>query len=421
MVCGPAKSNLHFEKACKVNAGFNDTICDAIVSGTYRQMNFTEENNVVQSYLTFLHSWEVPVSSIVPVLLVIIVGSYSDRHKIRKPFLLMPIFGDAIAIVGSILNVIYMRQWPLEIQAVADRIIPSLFGAEKLLIMISYAYIADVSSVEMRTIRMAVIPILLNIIIPVVQALSGILFRRVGYMPVFLLSLSLFVISFLYGIFMIKESKQPEKKSDNSLKDIFNKKNATEPFKLLVKYKGSQRTNFICVLFLTFIHTTVNGGEHSIFFLFTQAVYQWTVVEFSYFTTTRTVVNFFGLSVAVPLFSNVLHLSDIIIIVISYLDVIFVNVIFTVFQSPVGLYVGQAFAVLKPPGHAATRSQLTKYVDEDDMAKAFSLNIIVAALASIFSAQLYNRWIYEHTRRTFPQAFFLFGIAAHSLGIIMLM
>lgn len=265
VVCGPAKSNLHFEKACKVNAGFNDTVCDAIVSGTYREKDFTEENNVVQSYLTFLQSWEVPISSVVPVLLVIVVGSYSDRHKVRKPFLLMPIFGDTIAIVGTILNVIYMRQWPLEAQAVADRIIPSLFGSEKLIIMISYAYIADISSVEMRTIRMAVIPILLNIIIPVVQALSGILFREVGYMPVLLLSLFLFVISFLYGIFMIKEPKQPEKKNDNSLKDIFNKKNATETFKLLVKYKGSQRINFICVLFLTFIHTTVNGGR-SIYF-----------------------------------------------------------------------------------------------------------------------------------------------------------
>lgn len=55
------------------------------------------------------------------------------------------------------------------------------------------------------------------------------------------------------------------------------------------------------------------------------------------------------------------------------------------------------------------------------MAKAFSLSTITHAIAAAVSAQIYSKGIYAHTRETFPQAFFLFGIVMHTLGMPMLM
>lgn len=261
MICVPAMVNLHFEKACKVNAGFNDTICDAIVSGTYLELNFKEENNVVQSYLTQMKSWEVPVSSVVPCILVLFVGGFSDRHKIRKPFLLIPLLGDVVALLGTILNVIYMYDWSLEVQVISDSVIPSVFGSDKLIIVVSYAYIVDISTPKMRTVRMAVIPILINICIPIVQAFSGILFKTVGYFPILITAIILFLTAFIYGFFMIKEPKAFEGDKKELIKDIFNGQHVLETFKLLVKNNENQRSNFLSILVLCFIHATVNGGK----------------------------------------------------------------------------------------------------------------------------------------------------------------
>ncbi|KAK4885568.1 hypothetical protein RN001_001839 [Aquatica leii] len=54
------------------------------------------------------------------------------------------------------------------------------------------------------------------------------------------------------------------------------------------------------------------------------------------------------------------------------------------------------------------------------MAKASSLTTVVGAIAAAISAQIYYQGIYEHTRRTFPQAFFLLGIGLHVLVILVL-
>ncbi|KAF5307137.1 hypothetical protein FQR65_LT00653 [Abscondita terminalis] len=421
VMCAPALTNLHFEKACKVNAGFNDTVCEAIVSGTYLQMNFKEENNVVQSYLTGMRSWEVPVSSVVPVIIILFVGAYSDRHKIRKPFLLMPLLGDMVGLVGTVVNIIYMKQWNLEMQVIAGQVIPSIFGSDKLIITMCFAYIADISTNEMRLLRMSVIPILLSVLIPVFHAISGIMFRALGYFPIIGISLTLFVFTFVYGIVSVKEPVKIKHDKRLLIKDIANVQHVTDTFKFLVQKKeNASRTNFITLLFICFILTTVQSGETSAFFLFTQQAYQWTVVDFSYFNTVGAVTKFIGLTVAVPIFAKVIKLNEIMIIIVAHIDAILVSIIFVVVQSPLGLYVGRACSVLVSAAHPANRSLLTKAVSPDDMAKASSLTTIVGAIAAAISAQIYHQGIYEHTRRTFPQAFLLLGIGLHMIVITIL-
>ncbi|KAB0804816.1 hypothetical protein PPYR_01786 [Photinus pyralis] len=422
IMSGPALTNLHFEKACKVNAKYNDTICEAILSGTYREQNFTEENNVVQSYITQVRSWDVPVSSVLPVIIIMFVGAYSDRHKIRKPFILMPLIGDAVGFIGSAINVWYMYEWPLEIQVISDKVIPSMFGSERMTSTIGYAYIADISTPKMRLIRLTTIPIALTILTPIFQAVSGLLFRKVGYFTIFGISLCMSVTAFVYGVCVVKESVTTQQSKKKLIQDVCNLEHVTDTFKLLVRKKNNvDHANFIMLLLICFLHAMIYSGEQSAFFLFVQQAYQWTVVEYSYFTTGNTVLKFIALSVAVPLFVKVFKLHDIAIIIIAYVDSILSSAIFVIVQSPVGIYIGQACSILKPTGYPATRSLLTKVVSANDVAKAVSLSTIVQAIAAAVAAQVYHQGIYEHTRTTFPQAFLLFGIGVHLLEIPILL
>ncbi|KAK4885572.1 hypothetical protein RN001_001843 [Aquatica leii] len=407
VLCGPALTSLEFEKSCKANEGYNDTVCDAILAGTYKEENFTTENDNVQQNIVKMHSWQNPMQSIMPIILVLFLGSYSDRHKIRKPFLLLPIIGEFFAVAGFV-----------------QTIVPSFLGGPTMIIMASFAYIADVSTLEMRTLRVGVVQIVLNIWTPIVQSFSGILFAEIGYVGILVLAAVIYAAGLLYGILWIKEPKEPVGMKDKKslIKDIFDPHHAIETFKVLFKKtEGNERVGILLLMLILFIYTGVITGEGTVFFLFIQSLYQWTVVEFSFLLTFNTVIHLVGTIVALLIFTRVFKLNDLIITVISFLDKIAANVVFVSFTTTVGLYVGIVVSIIIAVATISIRSQATKIVSEDDLGKAQSLFAIVEAIAPIASIPLYNEGLYSYTLDSYPQAFFFLSIGLYILGIIILM
>lgn len=93
---------------------------------------------------------------------------------------MLPIIAELISVACLVLCVVFMKSWPLEAQGVAQIVIPSFFG-KSMLVMAVYAYVADVSSLEMRTFRIAVVNMISNFCTPTAQLFSGILFAKLGY------------------------------------------------------------------------------------------------------------------------------------------------------------------------------------------------------------------------------------------------
>lgn len=178
----PSLQDLELEKACRVNRGFGDEICVPILQGEHE--NLTEENTLVQTTVVDMHSWQNPLQQVMPLILILFLGSYSDRHKIRKPFLILPLLGELFSVVSCVLCVVFMNSWPLEVLGVSQGVIPSFFGGYTMMNMAAFSYIADVSSVEMRTLRIGVVQLVLNVIAPIVQPLSGVLYAALGYIGV---------------------------------------------------------------------------------------------------------------------------------------------------------------------------------------------------------------------------------------------
>lgn len=294
VLCGPMLINLEFEKACRVNLGLNDSVCENILSANIE--NLTEVNNEIQILISNMHSWQQPVQSIMPLILVLFLGSFSDRHKWRKPFLVIPIFGEFFSVIGCTLCVVFMRSWPLEAQGVFQTVVPSFFGGQTMLVMAVYAYIADVSTIEMRTLRIGIVQIVLNILYPLTQVFSANLFELAGYYVIFFLGGALFVFGFLYGLFCVKEPREKVLESKGGMVcDMFNPKHAIETFNLVLKKKpGNNRQYIWLVMLCLFFYTAVLVGESSIFFLYVQGQFKWGIVEYSYFNTVNTLVHLVG-------------------------------------------------------------------------------------------------------------------------------
>ncbi|CAH1100538.1 unnamed protein product [Psylliodes chrysocephalus] len=415
-LCTPTIFNLEFEKSCRSNLEFNDTVCEAVLSGQVE--NITEQNNEIQVLINNMHSWQLPMQSVMPLILILFLGSYSDRHRWRKPFLIMPLFGEMISITGLMLCVIFMKPWTLEVQGVFQLVIPSFFGGQPMITMAVFAYIADVSTIEMRTLRIGIVQIVIAAIVPATQLIAAHMFELTGYFGVFLTAGGLYIFGFLYGLYWIKEPHEPIKTSEvGMLRDMFNPKHAIDTFNLVLKKTpGVNREYIMLMLLIVFIYSAVVDGEGGVFFLYAQSQFGWTIIEFSYFLTLNTLVHLIGTALAVPLFTKVLHLTDMIILFLTFFDKIVSNIIFGLANTNVLLYTGAIVSLITGVTPIGIRSLETKIVSENDLGKAQSLFGICEALAPAVATPIYSKLIYNNTLTTFPAMYFFFGIFLYAIA-----
>lgn len=74
--------NLYLEKACRVNLNFGDEICSALARR--ETQNFTSQEIQVQKLVASMNGWKMIVQTFIPCLMILFVGSWSDRNGRRK-------------------------------------------------------------------------------------------------------------------------------------------------------------------------------------------------------------------------------------------------------------------------------------------------------------------------------------------------
>lgn len=82
ILTGMAAQNLYIDKACRVNLGYSDEVCDGLLkreSGKY-----LEEEKEVQKLVTLMTGWKMTIQTSIPCLVILFVGSWSDRNGRRK-------------------------------------------------------------------------------------------------------------------------------------------------------------------------------------------------------------------------------------------------------------------------------------------------------------------------------------------------
>lgn len=307
----PALDNLELENACRVVLNFSDAICDPILNGNHG--NLTNENGEIQVVISEMHSWQRPMQCVMPLVLGLFLGSFSDRYKLRKPFLLMPVLGEIFGTIGCLLCVIYMDSWSLNVQGVLQKVVPSFFGGQTMMLMATTAYIADISPVKMRTLRLGIVQLVLSVTSPFVSSFSGILFLRIGYYGILNVTMIILLVAFAYGLFQITEYETKCDKPVNEIvRNIFDMKYPLDTLRILFKKTpGLDRNNFGLMIALIIIYRAafdgkcfytfyrlyfpyIISGESNVLYLYTQNVFQWTPVQFSYFLTVNGLVLLLG-------------------------------------------------------------------------------------------------------------------------------
>ncbi|XP_037296821.1 solute carrier family 46 member 3 [Manduca sexta] len=408
-----ATQNLYLEKACRVNLQFDHHVCDAL---TRRETaNYTMEEEAVQTLVASVAGWKTVLQSFLPCGILIFLGAYSDRVGQRKFCMLLPIIGEFLTSIGLIVNTYFFYELPVEAAAVTEAIFPALTGGWFTMFMGVFSYIADVTTEEQRTLRIGIVNLFHSVGVPVGAALSGILVRKIGLYGVFSVSATLYILSFLYGYYRIKEVKkvnpdvEPAKNCCDWLRNFFDTRYVKET--LMVAFKHGPNNRRLRVIMLVVVLCVIIGpiyGEMSVMYLFTRYRFNWNEVDFSMFSTYAMCTSLVGTLFSVGVFSHLLKFDDAIIGVISCTSKILSGFMYAFATKTWQIYIAPLIEIFNGTSFIAMRSMVSKLVEKDELGKVNSFFGLAEAMMPLIYAPMYTT-VYTATIKTFPGAFFLLG------------
>ncbi|XP_064537063.1 probable peptidoglycan muropeptide transporter SLC46 [Drosophila montana] len=418
-----ATQNLNLEKACRVNMAYGDEICDAL---TRRQTaNYTLEEETVQQMVARMAAWKTVIQSLFPCLLILFWGSWSDRHRRRKPCILIPVVGEFLGVVGLMLCV-YYENAPMEAAALTEAIFPSLSGGWFTMLMGVFSYIADITTEEERTLRIGILNVCFSVGVPIGMAFSGVLLKQIGFYGVFSISAAFYVLAFVYGFFFLEEPvARPEKTAPQKslLADFFDKEHVVQTFRVAFKKGENQRRQRVILLMIVVM--VIIGplhGEMAVTYLFTRFRFNWSEVEFSFFSTYAMFTGLIGVIFCVGILSHKLNIDDALVGVLSSTSKILSSFVYAFATLPWHMYLGGLVEIFNGTAFIAMRSIATKLVSKDELGKVNSLFGVAEALMPMVFAPMYTT-LYAATLRVLPGAFFLLGggLTVFSVGIFLWM
>uniref|UniRef100_A0A182SS61 Major facilitator superfamily (MFS) profile domain-containing protein n=1 Tax=Anopheles maculatus TaxID=74869 RepID=A0A182SS61_9DIPT len=332
VLAGLATQNLNLEKACRVNLAYGDD---------------PPEEEMVQHLVAKMAGWKTVLQSALPCLLILFWGSWSDRHGRRKPCMLIPIIGEFMTAIGLILCT-YFEQVPMEVAGITEALFPALTGGWFTMFMGVFSYIADVTTTEERTLRIGIVNLCFSLGVPIGMAFSGILLKQIGFYGVFSISASLYLVAFFYGAFVVKEvdivneKQRLRAKEKGLLADFFDREHVLETFR--VAFKIGERQRRLRVIMLMIVVMVVIGplhGEMAVIYLFTRYRFNWSEVEFSFFSTYGMLTGLIGTLFSVGVFSHMLKIDDALIGVMSCMSKILSSFVYAFAVTTWQLYLGE--------------------------------------------------------------------------------
>ena len=240
------EQQLIYRKTCVQQ--FNSTYCEIL----YKTKNetFKGDQDFVQKKTSQWVIYNSIVRAVPSIVTTLMLTVKFDRIG-RKRIMILPIIGGIIVTINYILNAHYM-EWPVAWMLIGV-FLDASFGQYPALLAAVFAYLADTTSNENRTIRTIILESMLFIGGLISEITSGLLLQYYGFFPPFILVLSVYVCLFVYWFFL-KESYPPsENKEQRSFCQELKSKLVNEAYRIIFKQPQKFATRRIVVLLTCFI------------------------------------------------------------------------------------------------------------------------------------------------------------------------
>lgn len=444
--------NLQMDKVCRVNLNHSAEVCGNLSEHKAVRDDMTREVSVFAMYNGI-------ITSIIPLFFILFMGAWSDKYG-RKTPLLVATLGHLLYALGYLVNSA-VEAWPVE-YLLFVALLDSLGGGTVSFLTAANSYMSDVTTEEARTSRLGLANSIWFLGGPIGTFIGTYIYQAGGYQVLFGTSLSMYLVSCAYIIFLLPESHGPfanvkklekilapkqslrlresivwvygidkEKKRDlmhtesvrerakkislvQMVKDFFNPRRFLDSFRCtLKKREGHVR---IYILLLIFSNLLRKLGRGAYMYLFTRHVLHWQASDYGIWVTYKNLLATLGSLVAVPVLSAGLKVSDNALAMVGALSSVFDYILYGLVSEETYFFMWLAplAALLVNSCAIAIRAMLSKYVTSDEVGKVSAVLGALDGIMPMISFSLYTA-VYHSTVEVFPGAQFFFGASANVL------
>ncbi|XP_059055159.1 proton-coupled folate transporter isoform X2 [Achroia grisella] len=393
MITSVIEQTFYVYQACTVNHGYSSEIC-------YNISNYEDVNEKVQITVSTFHQWNGIASHVVPLILAFFLGSYSDKRG-RKFILLAGLVGKLYFSASITLNA--LKAWPVEYVIYTAAFPSALTGADLAIFAGCFAYIADVTSVKNRTLRVGILDVVYLSTMPTGVAIGNILYKNVvnrSFAAMFAINTSLMVLATLYCLIFLEWQTRPEQKSlreanvNNVITDFFDFNNIKRTVITLTKKRHNNRRLYLWFLLISMAFYTFQRDERPVMYLYTSKVFKWDATDFSNFRTYLSAAYVLAMLFGIPIMTKLLKWRDTLIIMLGATCHMGGHLAYALATSGELMYVGATIAALGPCVAPLIRSMASKVLPAAERGVAYAfLSVMenaVAMFASIIYSQLYK-------------------------------
>ncbi|CAL4106475.1 unnamed protein product, partial [Meganyctiphanes norvegica] len=404
------KESLQLDKSCLVTLNYTDDICQHL-------QDHKDESIKVQQASSTLNGAALWVQDFLPVLLLAYIGPLADRWG-RKPFLYLALIGGSLETLSYLLNSIFFN-WPAYVTLVGPLLL-SLSGGVSSFQMLMFVYMADITNLSNRTLRIGILKVCMSYGRPFGRLIMGQLLAVSGYVTIFSTSLLLYILCLIYTYVRLKESLPETKRnlaSSNGLKDIY-----ILPYnagKVVFRRRpGYKRLIIILTVLSDGIALFCNKTP---LFLFFRYIFGWDATVFSNWMFYKEIIAATAQLLTVSLLVRVLRWSDYSLAMTSNCSEALMFILLAQMTTPLstesylqGPYkaitiAGPLLGMLNDNMHIAVRAIISKSVDTPaELGKLFAAQGMIESLSMASAGPIYAA-IYNATIGYFTGTIMMFS------------
>ena len=263
------------------------------------------------------------------------------------------------------------------------------------------AFISDLSSPEQRSFRMAMMHFVSSVGRPFGTQMGSYLFAQGGYVCVISATLLGRVLGFILLVirlemFQWKPKKIEEQDPSKKKRKTFSPYHIVDSFKTALKWRPNHKRIYLWVYLIVLMSITLPWyGEGVIGYNYVRTRYNWEVQNYSDFTTITSAIGIASDAIFIPIL-GMLQIRDSVIIPITLTTIIARDFIKGFAVYPWMYYLGSAINVLGGYSFSASRSIISKCVENDELGKVFALLSSMESVVPIGMSQAYAT-IWENT------------------------
>lgn len=417
MVTSVVEQAFFVYKACRVDHGFSEEVCANL-------SNDEERKKIVHVTVSNFHQWNNVAGHIVPIILAMFIGNWSDRRGRKLP-LVIGLVGKFIYSFMVVVNSM-METWNLNMVIYTASIPMGLLGGDVAIFAACFAYVSDITTVQQRTMRVMILDVVYLSTMPTGVAIGGYLFKKVlnsSYSIMFTINSVLLICSILYSLVVLNwqtMDRQEPLAGKSILVDFFDKKHVAATFETLSKSRPGRGRLHLWILLIAMMLYTFQRDEKPMSYLYTQLTFNWEVINFSKFRTFQSGFFVAAMLVGVPLMNKVFKLKDTVIAIVGALSHAGGRVIFALANISELFYVGATVAALGPVVAPALRSMASKVVPSEERGKVFSMLSVCDNAIPLFSGVLYTQ-LFNATIDTLPSSIYWLTFASQVAVLLLIL